>query len=82
MPRSEISSSAGSISSDALPSSGMYSSSTTSFVSPDCMEGYSAGAILKPGRGAVFVHAFSFLPIWRYMIAMVTVSSYLPCVRA
>ena len=28
------------------------------------MEGYLDGVIFKPGRGAVYVRACSFLPIW------------------
>ena len=63
-PRSEISSPAGSRDSDAPPSSEIYSYSTASCVIPDIMEGYLAGVILKPGGGAVFFYACSFLPIW------------------
>ena len=78
-PRSEILSPSESRYIDAPPSSEMSSSYITSCVSPDVMEGYLDGAILKPGRGAVFFYACSFLPIWNDLLAMVTVSSYLPC---
>ena len=71
-------SSAGSSASDAPPSNDMSSSSTDSCASPDLMEGSSYGHILKTGRGAVFIHACSFLSIWRDLLAMVIVSSYLP----
>ena len=73
-PRSEILSPSESRYIDAPPSSEMSSSYITSCVSPDVMEGYLDGAILKPGRGAVFVRACSLLHIWRDIIAMVTVS--------
>ena len=82
LPRSEISSLAGSRASGALPSSEMSSSSIASCVSPDVMEGYSSGAILKPDGGAVFFRAFIFLTIWCDLLAMVTVSSSLSCSRA
>ena len=42
------------------------------------MEGYSAGDILKPGGGALFVCAFRFLPIWHNILAMVNVSYFNP----
>ena len=79
LPKSEILSPAGSIVMDSLHISEVYSSSAASLVSPGLMEGYSGGFILKPGRGAVFVHVFSFLSICRDLVVMVTVSSYLPC---
>ena len=81
LPRREILSSSGSRYSDYLPSSDMISSSTASCISHDLIEEASAGAILKPGRGAVFVCACSFLTIWRDLLAMVTVSSSLTCAR-
>ena len=81
-PRNEILSPAGSRSSDALPSSDIFSSWTASCVSPNVMEGCSDGDILKPDGGAVFVRACIFLPIWRDQLAMVVVSSYLPCACA
>ena len=82
LPRSEILSLTGSIASGASPSSEMSSYSTASCVSLDVIEGYSSGAILKPGGGAVFVRACSFLPIYRDLLAMVTVSSSLTCACA
>ena len=81
-PRSEILSPDESRSSDAPPHNEMSSFSTGSYVSRNVMEGYSADAILKPGGGAVFFRACSFLPIWRDLLTMVTVSSSLPCARA
>ena len=69
----------GSRASDDPPSSEMSSPSTYSFVSPDVMEGSSVGDILKPGKGAVFFHACSFLPIFRDLLAILAVSSSLPC---
>ena len=60
----------------------MSSPSTDYCVSTDVIEGSSAGDILKPGGGAVFIRACSFLPIWRDLLAMVAVSSSLPCERA
>ena len=62
---------------DDPPSSEISSSSTSSCVSPDVMKGYSAGAILKPGGGTVFVCDHSFLPILRGLLAVVAVSSSL-----
>ena len=60
--RSEISSSAESITIDAPPSSGMLSSSTDSCVSPDIVEGYSVSAILKPGTDyVIYVFVVSYL---------------------
>ena len=73
-PRSEISSPAGSRASYSPPSSDSSSFSTASCVSPDIMEGYFSGAILKPGGGAAFVHVCSLLPIWRDLLVMVTIS--------
>ena len=70
---SEISSLAWSRASGDPPSSDISSSSTASCVSPDVMEGYLAGAILKPGGGTVFVRIFSFLPIWHDLLEMVTI---------
>ena len=64
---------AGSRASDDPPSSEMSSSSTSSCVSPDVMEGYWAGANLKSGGGNVFVCVFS-----SDLLAMVTISSSLP----
>ena len=82
LPRSEISSSSGSRAIDAPPSSEISSYSTASCVSPDVTEGSSYGAILKPGGGAVFVCDYSSLRIWRHLLAMVAVSSSLPCALA
>ena len=81
-PSIEISYPDGSRASDVSPSSEMYSSSTDFCVSPDVMEGSSAGDILKPAGGAVFVCTCSFLPIWRDILAMGTVPSFIPCARA
>ena len=54
LPRSEISSPDGSISSDSPPSSEIHSFLSASCGSLDVMEGYLDGAILKPGVGTVF----------------------------
>ena len=54
LPSGEISYLAGSRASDAPPSSELSSSSEDYCVCPDVMEGFLSGAILKPGRGAVF----------------------------
>ena len=76
--RIDISSPAGSRASDAPPSSDMSSYSTYYCVSPDVMEGYLDGAILKPIGGAVCVSACILLPIWIDLLEMVNVSSSLP----
>ena len=70
---SEISSPDGSRASDAPPSSGMSSSLKDYCVRPDLMKGCSSSALLKPGRGAVFFRAFSFVPILRDLLAIITV---------
>ena len=80
--RSEILSYDGSRASDAPPSIEMSSSLTASCLIPDVMDGSSDGDILKHGGGTVFVRDFNFLPIWRDLLAMVAVSSSLPCERA
>ena len=58
LPRSEILSPAGSTYSDNLPNSEVYLSSADSCVSPNLIEGYSTGAILKPGGGTFLVFVF------------------------
>ena len=70
-----MSSPAGSRASNAPSSSDMSLSSKSFCLIPDVMEGSLAGDILKPGGGAVVVHVYSFLPIWRDLLAMVAVSS-------
>ena len=82
LPRIEIYYPDGLRSIDTPPSSEMYSPSPASCVSTDVMEGSLAGNILKPGGGAVFVHACIFLPICCDLLAMVIVSSYLLCACA
>ena len=81
-PRSEILSPAGSRSSNDPPIIELSSSSAASCASTDVMEGYLSGYILKPDGVAVFDRVFGFVPIWRDLLAMVTVSSYLPYARA
>ena len=63
LPRIEISSPAGSRSSNDPPIIELSSSSAASCASTDVMEGYLSGYILKPGGEAFFVRACSFLPI-------------------
>ena len=79
---SEISYPSGSRARDAPPSSEASSSSAAFWVSPDMIKEYFDGDILRPGVDAVFFCAYSFLPIWRDILAMVAVSSSLSFARA
>ena len=63
LPSREISYPAGSIARDDPPSSEASSSSATSRLIPELIEGYLSGTILRPGRDTVFVCAFNFPPI-------------------